>query len=124
MYSIDLSWIWVDTISIKEAAKEIDGWILHVCFLWVKHQIVFVGYLHEVCRQASCSASVQLWMVMLSVILRHPWHSSRIWSNFFWKMSWEQMRPKGSCRKWYLLKALWKVISRLDSWSRMIDQYP
>ena len=38
----------VDSIGIVEAAKEIDGLGLHMCFLWVKHQIVFVGNLHEV----------------------------------------------------------------------------
>ena len=36
---------------------------------------------------------------MSSVILMHPWHSSRIWSTFFWKRSWEQSKPKGSCRE-------------------------
>ena len=40
--------VWLDTIGIIEAAKEIDGLSLHVCFLWVKHQIVFAGNLHEV----------------------------------------------------------------------------
>ena len=48
MYSIDLSQVWVDTISIIEAAKEIDGLSLHMCFLWVKHQVVFARNLHEV----------------------------------------------------------------------------
>ena len=48
MYSFDLSWVWVDTIGIIEAAKEIDGLSLHMCFLWVKHQIMFAGNLHEV----------------------------------------------------------------------------
>ena len=76
------------------------------------------------CRQALCSASVQPCMVMSSVIPIHPWHSSRIWSILFWKMSWEQTRPKGSHRKWYLLKGLLKVVSKLESWSSMIDQYP
>ena len=74
-------------------------------------------------RQASCSASVWPCTVMSSAIPIHPWHSSRIWSIFFWKMSWEQTRPKGSHRKWYLLKGLLKVISRLELWSRTIDQY-
>ena len=48
MYGIDLSWVWVDTISIIEAAKEIDNLSLYMCFLWIKHQIVFVGNLQEV----------------------------------------------------------------------------
>ena len=48
MYSIYLSSVWVDTIGIVEAAKEIDGLSLHLCFLWVEHQVVFVGNLHEV----------------------------------------------------------------------------
>ena len=38
----------MDTIGIVEAAEEIDGSSLHVCFLWIKHQIIFVGNLHEV----------------------------------------------------------------------------
>ena len=41
-------WVWVDTIGIIEAAKEIDSLSLHVCFLWIKHQIIFAGSLHEV----------------------------------------------------------------------------
>ena len=48
MYCIDLSQVWVDTIGIIEAAKEIDCLGLHMCFLWIKHQIIFVGNLHEV----------------------------------------------------------------------------
>ena len=47
MYSVDLPWVWVDTIGIIEAAKEIDSWSLHMCFLWIKHQILFAGNLHE-----------------------------------------------------------------------------
>ena len=35
---------------------------------------------------------------------------------FFWKMSWEQTRPKGSYRKQDLPKGLLKVVSRLESW--------
>ena len=38
----------MDTISIVEAAKEIDGLSLLMCFLWIEHQILFVGNLHEV----------------------------------------------------------------------------
>ena len=38
-------------------------------------------------------------------------------------MSWEQTRPKGSHKKQYLLKGLLKVISKLESWLRTIDQY-
>ena len=38
----------MDTIGIIEAVKEIDGLSLHMCFLWIKHQIVFVGNLHEI----------------------------------------------------------------------------
>ena len=48
MYRINLSWVWVDTIGIIEAAKEVDGLSLHTCFLWIKHQIIFAGNLHEV----------------------------------------------------------------------------
>ena len=48
MYCVDLSWVWVDTIGIIEAAKEVDGLSLHVCFLWVEHQIIFMGNSHEV----------------------------------------------------------------------------
>ena len=44
--------------------------------------------------------------------------------HFFWKMSWEQTRPKGSCRKQYLPKGLLKVISKLESWLSTTDQYP
>ena len=33
-------------------------------------------------------------------------------------------QAKGSHRKWYLPKGLLKVVSRLKSWSRTIDQYP
>ena len=44
----NLSCIWVDTFGIIQAAKEIDGFSLHVCFLWVEHQVVFAGNLHEV----------------------------------------------------------------------------
>ena len=124
MYGIDLSWVQVDTIGIIEAAKEIDSLSLHVCFCGLNTKF----YLWAICmrfhRWVSCSALVQLWMVMSSVIPMHPWHSSRIWSIFFWKMSWEQMKPKGTHRKWYLLKGLLNVISRLDSWLRTIDQYP
>ena len=76
------------------------------------------------CRWASCCASVQPYMVMSSAILIHPGHSLRNWSIFFWKMSCEQTRPKGRCRKWYLPKGLLKVVKRLDSSSRTIDQYP
>ena len=76
------------------------------------------------CRWASCSILVHPWTVMSSAILMHPWHSSMIWSIFFWKMSWEQTRTKGRHRKQYLPKGLLKVMRRLESWSRMIDQYP
>ena len=48
MYSIDLSQVWVDTFGIIEAAEEVDGLSLHVLFLWIKHQIIFAGDLHEV----------------------------------------------------------------------------
>ena len=75
-------------------------------------------------RWASCSASVQPCMVMSLAILIHPRHSSRNWSIFFWKMSCEQTRPKGRCRKPYLPKGLLKVVKRLDSSSRTMDQYP
>ena len=48
MYGIDLSSVWVDTISIVEVAKEIDSLSLHICFLWIEHQIIIAGNLHEV----------------------------------------------------------------------------
>ena len=47
MYSIDLSQVWVDTIGIIEAAKELNGLDLHVCFLWIEHQVILAGNLHE-----------------------------------------------------------------------------
>ena len=47
-YSIDLSWVWVDTIGIIEAAKEIDGLSLYMCFLWIEHQVIFVGNMQEI----------------------------------------------------------------------------
>ena len=78
----------------------------------------------RLCRWASCSASVQPCTVMSLAIPIHPWHPSRNWSIFFWKMSCEQTRPKGRCRKWYLPKGLLKVVKRLDSSSRTMDQYP
>ena len=124
MYGINLSWIWVDTIGIVEAAKEIDSLSLHVCFCVLNTKSYLWAIHKRFCRWASCSTSVLPWTVMLSAIPMHPWHSSKIWSISFWKMSWEQTRPKGSHRKWYLPKGLLKVISRLDSWLRMIDQYP
>ena len=78
MYSIDLSWVWVDTIGIVEAAEEVDGLSLHMYFLWINTK----SYLRAICirshRQASCSASVQPCTVMLSAIPIHPWHSSGI----------------------------------------------
>ena len=43
MYSIDLAWVWVDTIGIIETAKEVDSLGLHMCFLWIEHQVLFVG---------------------------------------------------------------------------------
>ena len=76
-------------------------------YLWVTQM--------RFCRWAMCSTLIWPWTVMSPVIPMHPWHSSRMWSIFFWKMSWEQTRPKGTCRKWYLLKGLLKVVSRLDS---------
>ena len=76
------------------------------------------------CRWVSCSASVQPCMVMSLAIPIHQGHSLRNWSIFFWKMSCEQTRPKGRCRKQYLPKGLLKVVKRLDSSSRTIDQYP
>ena len=48
MYSIDFSRVWVDTISIVEASKEIDGLGLHMCLLWVEHQVVCAGNSHEI----------------------------------------------------------------------------
>ena len=48
MYSIDFSRVWVDTIGIIEASKEIDSLGLNMCLLWVEHQVVFAGNSHEV----------------------------------------------------------------------------
>ena len=48
MYSINLSQVWVDTIGIIKAAKEIDSLSLHMCFLWIEHQVVFAGNLHKI----------------------------------------------------------------------------
>ena len=124
MYCVNLSLAWVDTIGIIEAAEEVDSLSLHMCFLWITHQIILQAICMRFHRWALCSASVWPWMVILSAIPIHPWHSLRIWSIFFWKMSWEQMRPKGSHRKWYLPNGLLNVVSRLESWLRTIDQYP
>ena len=33
MHGVNLSWVWVDTISIVEPAKEIDSLSLHVFFV-------------------------------------------------------------------------------------------
>ena len=78
----------------------------------------------RLCRWASCSASVQPCTVMSSAIPIHPGHSLRNWSIFFWKMSCEQTRLKGRHRKRYLPKGLLKVVKRLDSSSRTMDQHP
>ena len=75
---VNLPWVWLDTIGIIKAAKEIDGLGLHVYFLWIEHQVIFAGNMHKICRQALCSASVRLCTGMSSVIPIHPWHSSRI----------------------------------------------
>ena len=48
MYSIDLAWVWVDSIGIVETAKEIDGLGLHMCFLWIEHQVIFMSNMHEI----------------------------------------------------------------------------
>ena len=44
MHCIDLSQVQVDTIGIMEAAKEIDS----LSFLWIEHQVIFAGSLHEI----------------------------------------------------------------------------
>ena len=103
--------------------------------LWLGplHAFIFCGlnttpYLQATCMRfcwwASCSASVWPCMVMSLAIPIHQGHSLRNWSIFFWKMSCKQTRPKGRCRKQYLPKGLLKVVKRLDSSSRTIDQYP
>ena len=48
MYSVDLAWVQVDSIGIVETAKEVDGLGLHVCLLWVEHQVIFVGNMHKI----------------------------------------------------------------------------
>ena len=48
MYSINLAWVWVDSIGIIETAKEVDGLSLHMCFLGVEHQVIFAGDMHKI----------------------------------------------------------------------------
>ena len=49
MYSINLAWVWVDSIGIIEASKEVDSLGLHVCLLWVEHQVILVQAIsHEI----------------------------------------------------------------------------
>ena len=48
MYSINLLWVWVDTIDIVQAAKEVYGWGLYLYFLQIEHSSILAGYLHEV----------------------------------------------------------------------------
>ena len=49
MYSINLSWVWVDTICIVKAAKEIDSLRLYMCvFCWIEHQVIFAGNMHKI----------------------------------------------------------------------------
>ena len=124
MYSINLAWVWMDSIGIIGQPKKLMAWAFMCVFCGLNTKSYLWAIHIRSHWWASCSTSVQPCTVMSSVIPIHPWHSLRIWSIFFWKMSWEQTRPKGSCRKWYLLKGLLKVISKLDSWSRTIDQYP
>ena len=48
MYSIDLAWVWLDSIGIVETATEIDGLGFNVCLLWVEHQVIVVNNSHEI----------------------------------------------------------------------------
>ena len=48
MHSIDLCWVWVDTIGIIQAAKEIYRWGLYLCLLQIEHNSILAGYPHEV----------------------------------------------------------------------------
>ena len=50
MHSINLLWIWVYTIGIIQAAKEVYGWGLHMHFLWVEHNSILAAYLHKVSK--------------------------------------------------------------------------
>ena len=43
-----LAWVWVDTIGIIKAAKKGDGLGLHMCFLWIEHQVIFTGNMHKI----------------------------------------------------------------------------
>ena len=127
MYGIDLIWVWVDTISIIKTTKEIDSWGLYMCFCGLNTNPIFAGgNTSEVSemRHHVLVWHVQLWTVMSSVQFQcildtllgsGPSSSGRCLKN--------RQRPKGRCRKWYLLKGLLKVVSRLDSWPRTIDQY-
>ena len=48
MYSIDLARVQVDTIGIVKATKEISSLGLHMCFLWIAHQVIFAGNTHKI----------------------------------------------------------------------------
>ena len=53
-----------------------------------------------------------------------PSQSSRIWSIFCWYMSCDIFRPNGHLNHLYLPNGVLKHVSRLDSSSRCIAQYP
>ena len=98
------------------AAKGIDSWGLHMCFcrLNTSHylQVTCMRFWrwHQVLLQYNHGYWCHLWFqCILGTLLGSGPSSSG--------------RPKGRCRKQYLSKELLKVVSRLDSWSRTIDQY-
>ena len=45
--------VWVDTIGIMQAAKEVYGWGLYMCFLWIEHNSILVVYPHEVLQMGA-----------------------------------------------------------------------
>ena len=53
-----------------------------------------------------------------------PGRSPNASSTFFWKISWAQMRPKGSLKNRYLPCGELKVVYSELSWSSLIFQYP
>ena len=112
---------WTPLASYRQPKKFMVG-----TFMCIFCGLNTTPYLQATCmrfhRLASCSASAQPCTVMSLAIPIHLGHSLRNWSIFFWKMSCEQTRPKGRCRKRYLPKGLLKIVKRLDSSSRTIDQ--
>ena len=122
MYYIDLSWVWVDTIGMVNAAKEIDGLSLHVCFLWIEHQVIFAGNLHEISKAGVIFC---LSVAMDSDVVCDSDTSLAFFKDLIHLLLEDVLgtdQAKG--KSWYLLKGLLKAVSKLESQSRMTDQYP